>query len=63
LGEVITGINAFKNIDRELGNMYRELNNAENIKSINDLPHEEKVKAIQNFSNDLITILNSLAKK
>lgn len=63
LGEVITGINAFKNIDRELGNMYRELNSAENIKSINDLPHEEKVKAIQNFSNDLITILNSLAKK
>ena len=62
LGELITGINAFKNIDRELAAMYHKLNSPENLKDINKLPRGEQLNAIQKFSDDLVQILNNLSK-
>lgn len=63
LGELITGINAFRNIDNELQQRYQNVEKAGDIKSIEHLPHDEKIQAIKRFSNDLIQVLNNLPKQ
>ena len=62
LGELITGINAFKHIDNQLSHLYQELNSDINIRNINDLPKEEKIKAIKQFSNDIVQIIKNLQR-
>lgn len=63
LGELITGVNAFRNIDSELQQRYQTTEKESDIKSIEGLPHDEKIQAIKRFTNDLVQVLNNIQKQ
>jgi hypothetical protein len=63
LAQLITGIDIFKHVDHHLANLYHDMNKYSNLQDINKLPHEEKIRTIKQFSDDLVNLLKNLQRQ